>query len=283
VKENYRIWLVAIALILTGSLAPASAAASPASLASEAPLVASDASKDVLFQESTITALMQGVFNGSMTFSELGKHGDFGIGTFEGLDGEMVELDGQFYQVKADGKVYPVNGSMETPFADVTFFEPDLKISINNSANQTELQKYLEAQIPSPNIFYAIRIDGTFDYVKTRSVPAQNPPYPTLTEAVAHQSVFEFHNQSGTIVGFWSPAYANGANVPGYHFHFLNENRTAGGHVLDFTIKNASVAIDYTPQFFMNLPADKDFLQEDLTGSKEEDLQKVESNPDKAK
>lgn len=273
-RVNRRIWLVAIAVILTGLMAFVSAT-SPDSSAS----LASDPSKDVLFQVSAITALMQGVFEGSMSFKELAGHGDFGLGTFDRLDGELVELDGQFYQVKADGKVYPVSDSQETPFADVTFFEPDQKILFNGSANQTKLQRYLEDQMPSKNIFYAIRIDGTFDYIKTRSPPAQSQPYPTLTEAVAHQSVFEFINQSGTIVGFWSPAYASGVIVPGYNFHFLNENRTAGGHVLDFLLKNASVAIDYTPEFFMVLPENTEFIQANLTGADQAELQKAEGDP----
>ena len=294
-RVNRRIWLVAMAVILTG-LMPFVSATSPDSSAS----LASNSSKDVLFQVSAITALMQGVFEGSMSFKELAGHGDFGIGTLDDLDGELVELDGKFYQVKADGKVYPisdassrlfirrfhkmvkadvVSDSQEAPFADVTFFEPDQKILFNGSANQTELQRYLEDQMPSKNIFYAIRIDGTFDYIKTRSPPAQDRPYPTLTEALGHQSVFELYNQSGTIVGFWSPAYANGVIAPGYHFHFLNENRTAGGHVLDFSLKNASIAIDYTPQFLMVLPENTEFIQADLTGADQAELQKAEDDP----
>jgi len=275
VKLNRTILLAAMAVILTGSMAVVSAI-SPDS-------AASDSSKDVLFQVSAITALMQGVFDGSMPIRELAGHGDFGIGTLDDLNGELVELDGKFYQVKADGNVYPVNDLQEAPFADVTFFEPDQKILFNGSANQTELQRYLSCLMPSKNIFYAIRIDGTFDYIKTRSPPAQEPPYPTLVEALAHQSVFEFHNQSGTIVGFWSPAYANGVNVPGYHFHFLNENRTAGGHVLDFSLKNASIAIDHTSQFLMVLPENKEFMQADLTGADQAELQKAEGDPGKGK
>ncbi len=296
-KANIRIWLVAIAVILAGLTALASAR----SMDSDSSL-ASESSKDVLFQASAITAIMEGGFDGSMSFQELARHGDFGIGTLDDLDGEMVELDGKFYQAKADGKVYPisdgstqlftrrfhkmvkvddVNDSQESPFADVTFFEPDQKILFNGSANQTELQRYLEDQMPSKNIFYAIRIDGTFDYIKTRSPPAQDRPYPTLTEALRHQSVFELYNQSGTIVGFWSPTYANGVIAPGYHFHFLNENRTAGGHVLDFSLKNASIALDYTPEFLMVLPENTDFIQANLTGADQAELQKAEGNPGK--
>ncbi len=274
-RAYLRIWLVAMTVILTGLVAIVSAA-SPG-------FAASDSSKDVIFQVSAITALMQGVFDGSMTIKELAGHGDFGTGSFDRLDGELVELDGKFYHVKADGKVYPVSDSQKTCFADVTFFEPDQNILFNRSANQTELQRDLDDQMPSKNIFYAIRIDGTFDYVKARSPPAQDKPYPTLTEALSHPSVFEFYNQSGTIIGFWSPAYANGVAISGYHLHFLNENRTAGGHVLDFSLKNASIAIDYTPEFFMFLPENMDFLQADLTDADLTGLQKVESNPGKGK
>jgi len=249
-----------------------------------APTVSSalDEPNDVLFQSSVITALMQGVFDGSMTYEELSSHGDFGLGTFNRLDGEMVELDGQFYQVKADGAVYPVNSSMKTPFAIVTYFTPDKEMNFHASgnlpANLTLLQRYLENQMPSKNIFYAIRIDGVFDYIKTRSVPAQVKPYPTLTEAIKNQSIFEMFNQSGTVIGFWSPAFASGINLAGYHFHFLNDKRTAGGHVLDLRLKNASIAFDRTPEFFVNLPNETEFLQADLSGTNQGDLKKAESN-----
>jgi acetolactate decarboxylase len=232
-------------------------------------------SNDILFQSSVITALSQGVFDGSMTYEELSLHGDFGLGTFNGLDGEMVEMDGQFYQVKADGKVYPVNSSMKTPFAIVAFFKSDEKMNFHASgtipANLTVLQSYLQDRMPSENIFYAIRIDGVFDYVKARSVPAQVKPYPTLNEAIENQSIFEMYNQSGTLVGFWSPGYASGMDMAGYHFHFLNEEKNAGGHVLDLRLKNATVALDNIPEFFLNLPDDTEFLQADLSGAEPKD------------
>ncbi|MDD1752154.1 MAG: acetolactate decarboxylase [Methanotrichaceae archaeon] len=244
---------------------------------------APNSSKDVLFQSSAITALQQGVFDGSMTYEELASHGDFGIGTFNSLDGEMVELDDQFYQIKADGSIYAVNNSMKTPFAIVTDFASDKEMKFyasgDGSANLTMLQRYLDNQMPSENIFYAIRVHGLFDYIKTRSVPAQAKPYTTLAEATENQSVFEMFNQSGTLVGFWYPAFANGVNVPGYHFHFLNDKRTAGGHVLDLRMKNASVAFDYALELFMDLPQEKEFLLADLSKANQEDLEKAESNP----
>ncbi len=240
---------------------------------------AEDYANDILFQASTISALMDGVFDGTMTLKDLREHGDFGLGTFDRLDGEMVELDGHFYQVKADGISYSVDDSMQTPFAEVTFFEPDETLHLNGTSNLTMLQKYVESRLPTKNVFYAIRIDGSFDYVKTRSVPAQSKPYPTLTEALKGQKTFEFHNQSGTVVGFWCPNYINGVNVAGYHFHFLTANRTAGGHLLDIKLENASIKIDKTSGSFMELPDENDFYQANLTGDNQAALKKAETNP----
>lgn len=237
--------------------------------------LASASSDDILFQASTIGALMEGVMDGDMTFRELAEHGDFGLGTFDRLDGEMVELDGHFYQVRSDGLTYEVNESTKTPFAEVTYFSPDRTLIFNRSSNLTLLEDYLDGQIPSMNIFYAIRIDGTFDYVKTRSVPAQERPYPTLEEALKGQRVLESHNQSGTVVGFWAPAYAQGVNVPGYHFHFLNENRTRGGHLLDLRLQNAKITVDYTEQLFLALPQSDDFLSAQLGTNGEGVLEKA--------
>ncbi|MEN3037440.1 MAG: acetolactate decarboxylase, partial [Candidatus Methanosuratincola petrocarbonis] len=152
------------------------------------PICSPAGSGDVLFQVSTISALMDGAFDGSMAFGDLKMHGDFGLGTFDALDGEMVGLDGRFYQVRADGSVHEVNDSMLTPFADVTFFDADDAVALSSS-NMTEVERDLEELLPMRNIFYAIRIDGTFSHVRARSVPAQTKPYQNLTIAVTNQSI----------------------------------------------------------------------------------------------
>src|SRR5512137_550144 len=193
---------------------------------------------DVLFQVSTIDALLQGVLDGFFTFEDLKTHGDFGIGTFDSLDGEMVALDGEYYQVKDDGVAYPVRDDMTSPFSTVTHFEADQTIAIHNASNFTELSQQLDKQLPSKNAFYALRIDGTFPYVKTRSVPKQEKPYPRLVNATKNKSVFEFNNTKGTIVGIWAPEFSEGLNVPGYHFHYITEDRKAGGHILDLKIND---------------------------------------------
>jgi acetolactate decarboxylase len=234
---------------------------------------------DALFQTSVISALMQGVYDGTMTFKDLGAHGDFGLGTVQALDGEMIALDGEFYQVKSNGIAYRVNDSMTTPFAEVAFFKPEETITLNGTANLTEIESWLDSRLVTTNLFYGIRIDGTFDYVKTRSVPTQSKPYPPLSEAVKAQKIFEFHDVNGTIVGFRCPDYVDGVNVPGYHLHFITLDRSAGGHLLDFNLENASVKVDSLSGFEMALPDNEEFYQADLTEDQQAALAKVESNP----
>jgi acetolactate decarboxylase len=235
------------------------------------------ASRETLTQVSTIDAILGGVYDGVMDFGTLKEYGDFGIGTFEALDGEMVAFDGDFYQVKADGIAYPVADSMLTPFASVTFFDVDCEASLPAGIDYNQLPDFMDSVLPTGNIFYAIKIEGTFSYVKTRSVPAQEKPYPPLVEVTANQPTFEFNNVAGVIVGFLCPPYVAGVNVPGYHLHFLTDSRDAGGHVLEFTVEEAVISVDYTSEFLMLLPGEgSDFYRLDLGQDKQEELEEAE-------
>jgi acetolactate decarboxylase len=232
---------------------------------------------DALTQISTIDALLNGVYDGVMSLGELKEYGDFGIGTFEGLDGEMVFYDGVFYQVKADGVAYVPADSVTAPFAAVTFFDTDKEVPLAAGTSYVTLQTFLDGILPTNNIFYAVEITGTFSYVQTRSVPAQQKPYPPLAAVTADQSVFEFTNVAGTIVGFISPPYVDGISVPGFHLHFLTADKQAGGHVLDLQISEATAAIDYISEFNLTLPgSDSDFYDLDLTPDLSDDLEQVE-------
>ncbi len=234
------------------------------------------ASPHLLFQTSTLQALMAGVYDGDLTFQELAQHGDFGLGTFDGLDGEMIALDGVFYQIKADGRVYAVAGSMKTPFAEVTFFKPGRTHMIERPMNFRDLLDYVDRLLPSPNLPYAIRIDGLFPNVKTRSIPRQQQPYPPLATAAARQVVFDLANVRGVIVAFRHPAYLAGVNLPGYHCHFITADRQAGGHLLDCRVEEASVSVDVLSNFWLRLPESGEFARTDLTPDRRQELEKVE-------
>lgn len=231
---------------------------------------------DTLTQVSTIDAILNGLYEGVITYGELKDYGDFGIGTFAGLDGEMVALGGEFYQIKADGIAYPVNDDMTTPFACVIFFDADREMPVREGMNYTQFREYLEGSINEKNIFHAVKLEGSFSYVKTRSVPGQEKPYPPLVEVTANQPTFEFNDVKGTIVGFCSPEYVEGLNVPGYHLHFITADRKAGGHVLEFIVKDAKLTVDYTSELHIILPNTEEFNRLDLTMSRKGELEEAE-------
>ena len=217
--------------------------------------------KDLIFQNAPINALMAGVYDGTMTIGEVRERGDFGLGTLNALDGELVVLNGAFYQVKSDGKVYLLADDAETPFAAVTFFETDQAFSSDEALDFEGLKELIDGEITSPNLPYAIKVTGEFKTIKVRSPVRQEEPYPDLTEAIKTQKIFELEDQTGTLVGFRTPSYMAGVNVPGYHFHFLNQGRTAGGHVLGLQLTKASVELDEGDGFLMELPKNKEFLK----------------------
>jgi acetolactate decarboxylase len=217
-----------------------------------------------IFQNSTINALLEGLYDGSMTFGDLRQHGDFGLGTFNALDGEMIAFDGAFYQVKADGIAYPVADDQQTPFATVLFFRPTLTRTLKGPLDYQQFQEIVDKLVDGPNLFYAVRVDGQFASVKTRSVPRQAKPYAPLVEVAETQPVFHLENVTGTLAGFRFPDFARGLNVPGFHLHFLTADRKSGGHVLDLTLEQGELAVDASAQFHLELPTDAAFRHADL-------------------
>src|SRR5262249_49850814 len=147
---------------------------------------------------------VEGIYQGAVRVSTLREHGDLGLGTFEGLDGEMVIVDGRSFQVRSDGSVREVQNTVLSPFAAITAFSPDGSVVLDNCPNLSYLTSQFDALRSSDNFFYALRIDGTFDYVHARAMRRTKEGVP-LVEAAADQPEFEFRNITGTHVGFWTP------------------------------------------------------------------------------
>ncbi len=237
------------------------------------------AARDTVFQYSTIHALMDGVYDGAITCGELRRQGDLGLGTYNALDGEMTLCDGVMYQIRADGSVARPADSALSPFATVTRFEADQAWNFEEPLTFEELTERLEKALDHPNLPCAFYLQGRFAYVKTRSVPRQNRPYPRLAEVVKTQPTFEFSDVEGTIVGFRLPGYFNGVNVPGWHFHFLTADRAGGGHLLAFRSNSLRAQADLSPEIRIALPTNEDFraARLDAAGS-EEELRRIEKS-----
>lgn len=233
---------------------------------------------DTLYQVSTIDALMQGVYDGNVTVAELKKHGDFGIGTFDRLEGEMIVLDGTVYQAKADGSVSVAADNQTTPFATVTYFGTDLKqTTTDRPLNDSEFADLMAGELPTQNMIYAVKMHGTFPSVTVRAIPAQSKPYPSLTNASKQQQEHTYTNVTGTVVGFYTPSFLKGLNAQGYHLHFLSDDKTKGGHILDMTVPaDTVVQYDITQEFTMDLPTSGDFAGSNLSADLSAALAAVE-------
>jgi len=230
----------------------------------------------VLFQASTIGALLDGAYDGDLSFAELAEHGDLGLGTLNGLDGEMIALDGGFFQADVDGEVDEVGADARTPFAVVTRFEPTIDCTIGGSLDHAGLLAKLDELIPTEGASCAIRLDGRFELVRARSVPRQTPPYRPLTEVVLEQHVFELSDVEGTMLGFRFPDYVEGIEVSGYHLHFISTDRSRGGHVLASRSNGLRARLDPSSELHVELPPEIDLADPGLAVATHAAIEAVE-------
>jgi acetolactate decarboxylase len=230
----------------------------------------------VLFQASAIGALLEGSFEGDVTFAELAEHGDLGLGTLNHLDGEMIAIDGRFYRADVEGNVSEVPAEERTPFAVIVPFHPEIGFDLEGSLDHDRLLGEIDRRIPANVASCAVRIDGRFETVKARSVPRQEPPYRPLTEVVEAQHVFELDNVDGTMLGFRFPEYAEGIEVAGWHLHFISEDRRRGGHVLDSRAETARIQLDPSGELHVELPPGIDLADPDAAKSTHAAIDRVE-------
>jgi acetolactate decarboxylase len=230
----------------------------------------------VLFQASTIGALLEGSYDGEVTFAELAEHGDLGLGTLNGLDGEMIALDGRFFRADIDGAVTEIQGSARTPFAVVVPFSAALSEQASEPLAFTAILERLDEMVPAGASACAVRIDGDFSFVRARSVPRQFQPYRPLGEVIGDQHIFEFGGVSGSVVGFRFPDYAEGIEVSGYHLHFISADRSRGGHVLECNLEGGTLSIDPSSDLRIELPDGISLDAPELSASTHAAIDRVE-------
>jgi acetolactate decarboxylase len=230
-----------------------------------------------LFQVSTSAALVEGLYQGSVRVSRLLRHGDFGVGTFVDLDGEMVVLEGVCYRISSDGLVTTVEGGCLIPYAVVTRFSAEFTKPSLHFGGFSELVSLCDALRSTDNLFYAFRVEGRFSLVKTRAMTSV-PRGTGLKAASSEQKESTFENQEGTLVGLWSPGFAGSFSVPGYHFHFLSKDRGRGGHVLECKAVDATIGGCAMHEMHVSLPETAEFLEADLSRDPSNDLMSAEQN-----
>jgi acetolactate decarboxylase len=231
-----------------------------------------------IFQISTIELLLAGNYDGNRYVESLKSQGNFGIGTFNKLDGEMIFVNGEIFKAKSDGTVCDAKETETTPYATVCWFQPSIEFTLTNIANISQLDSAIQKQLPNDHDIYAIKITGMFDSIRVRSVDKQQKPYKPLIEIVKSQATFQYNNILGTVVGFYAPSSLKEIMVKGMHLHFLSDDYKKGGHLLTL---NASKKIQCSIAKYSGMQLDLQQKTSNINTSKskndiQKDIEKIE-------
>lgn len=219
--------------------------------------------RSYIYQHGTLGGLMQDLMDGTEKIGTLSNYGDFGLGTLEGSNGEVIFLDGVIYHADENGDINRLTGDELTPYAAVTNFESDEQFSLTDVSD--ELVKAAILEKISHNLFAAVKIEGIFKHMHVRVAPKQVKPYPRFVEIARNQPEFEADDISGTIVGFFTPGLFHGAAAAGFHLHFISDDRKFGGHVLDFELAEGKADLMELAEFRQHFPTENaDYLENEI-------------------
>lgn len=214
--------------------------------------------ENTLYQYGTLSSLLAGAMDGSKSINDLLKHGDFGIGTLDGSDGELMIIEGQAFHARQNGDVVKLSGNETVPYAAVTYFDPEYQFPLVKDKSSQEIGNLIYTHLTSVNLFAAIQIKGTFKKMHVRVVPKQQKPYRPFSAIV--QPEFRAENISGTIVGFYTPELFHGAAVAGYHLHFLSDDGQFGGHIMDYELEKGIITMQTMTEYTQGFPMVDNFL-----------------------
>ncbi|MBR2693289.1 MAG: acetolactate decarboxylase [Thermoguttaceae bacterium] len=232
-----------------------------------------------LVQISTTDALLSGEYDGVATIRDLIRFGNFGIGTVDAIDGELILYQGVPYVAKSDGRVTIATNAETVPFATVYRIDRGHLTSVRfeEPINRDEFTRIVDRLAPDPNIFYAVLFEGEFVSVGARSEKRQEKPYRPLADVMKTDEVrFSYADQTGVLVGFRSPKLVGSLNVPGDHLHFLSSDRSVGGHAVDFVLRTGRISVQPIPVFKMYLPVNLDVNTDRPEENRVEELLRIE-------
>lgn len=232
----------------------------------------------LLFTAGVASGLMGGLYDGFYPIDSLKTQGDFGLGAPDKLDGELLILNGKIYQTQYTGKTFEVSDHRQRiPFCMVNFFRASTVLHVKGSMDKATFYHYLDSILPNVNGMYAIHVKGSYHYVKTRAFPPVNePPYPQLAGMLDLQHFFQFKESSGDLVGYRLPVYMDNTNISGYHFHYLSDQKDAGGHIVDLITDDITIEISPLDSYTVKVPATPAFNHFDFKKDRQEDIKSVE-------
>ena len=233
---------------------------------------------NTLYTAGHASAFIGGLYDAFLPYSAIKQHGNFGLGAPDKLDGEILILDGKIYQTQHTGNTFEVKSSQLTPFTVVNFFEADQTVTTRTKLTKDMLYTFLDSILSNKNGIYAIHIKGAFRMIKTRAFPpVTQKPYQPLADMLPLQHFFTVENVQGDLVGYRIPAYMEGPNISGYHFHFLSADKKAGGHIIDMLTGDITIEIDALDSFTVELPQTADFKNFDFKKDRRDEVKRVEN------
>jgi acetolactate decarboxylase len=232
-------------------------------------------SAGALSQYAVLDALLAGAYDSGLPSADVAAMGDFGLGCCERLGGEVVILDGEVFECTVDGPPARMTDSESLPFVQACRSEAGVRHPVAD-ADLARLTQRVESQLASRNLFHAVRLDGEFRMLRVRVTPRQELPLPPLAEVTAHQVETVLSGIRGTVVGFWTPAIYQGVAVAGLHIHFLADDRSVGGHVLDLEVGDGDLHLNAYARFHLRLPTDPTFLRTELTHDEDHRIVAIE-------
>jgi acetolactate decarboxylase len=98
-----------------------------------------------------------------------------------------------------------------------------------------------------------------------------------LVEVAREQTLFQYENVSGTLVGFFTPTFMASLSVPGLHLHFLSADFRSGGHLLECRPRKVRAGVQFINRLELALPMSLDYLTWDFRRDIRQDLHQAES------
>ncbi len=236
--------------------------------------------KTKMYQVSTLQALAMGHTRPVVDVAELKKHGTTGLGTFDGVDGEMIMLDGKCYRAIENGSVSEAGDDMGVSFASVSNFVGERSFTFTDIHDIGTLKAQLNNKIEEEfglNSMHMVRIDGEFEVIDARSESPTYSIHVSLKDMLSKtQKSFVFDNVKGVLICVYYPDYMDGINAPGWHLHFISDDKTMGGHVFEIKMKSGIAKMDKINNIELQLPSEPVFDTYSLKDASKDEIKSVE-------
>lgn len=234
-------------------------------------------STSCLFHVGMANTLLGGLYEGFYPVDLLKSKGNFGIGAPHLLDGELLIIDGRVWQTTSVDSTFEASDELLVPYAAVHDFKPIRSVRLSGTYSRDELYATLDSLLKPHNGMYGVKVSGLFTSITTRAFPAvTDQPAPPLASIMDRQVLFNHANQRGSLVGYRLPPFMVGMNFPGYHFHFISDDKRRGGHMTDFMATNITIEYDRIHRFEVQLPEREDFDLFDFSADRSNEARTIQ-------